>query len=129
MNLSKRILAKLPEYRQAMEEKYQINNIDDDVLEGIAFWLWRSNFDRDANKVACQQEHELRYIRKVFLIGRLGITDLSNEEMDQAIEEVCEEMGRSNRNKQRAIFYYLLTFKLKKQDEFQPIEPVDADPA
>ncbi|MEO1713797.1 MAG: DUF2853 family protein [Bacteroidota bacterium] len=117
MNLSKRIEAKLPEYKEAMREDYNIAAIEEDVIEGIAYTMWRSNFVNDASKVACTQESELRYIREAFLKGQLEL-DLPNEQLDLGIREVCEQMGPSNRHKQRAIFYYLLTVKFKRQEVF-----------
>lgn len=117
MNLSQRIAAKLPEYKEAMRNDYQIEAIEEEVIDGIAYTMWRSNFVNDASKVACTQESELRYIRETFLKGQLSL-DLPNEKLDQGIKEVCERMGSSNRHKQRAIFYYLLTVKFKRQEVF-----------
>jgi hypothetical protein len=43
---------------------------------------------------------------------KMGLAD--SPKLDDAIMAVCEKMGKSNRNKYRAIFYYLLVehFKL-----------------
>lgn len=38
--------------------------------------------------------------------------------LDKVIDEVMEQMGRSNRNKHRAIAYYLLVKKLGKESIF-----------
>ena len=40
----------------------------------------------------------------------------NTDALDAAIAEVCEKMGKSNKNKYRAIFYYLLVEKFDKAD-------------
>ena len=42
----------------------------------------------------------------------LGLSD--DPELDAAIKEVCEQLGSSNRNKYRGMFYYLLAVKFGK---------------
>ena len=39
-------------------------------------------------------------------------------ELDDAIAGVVEQFGSSNRNKYRAMFYYLLTKNLKKESVY-----------
>ena len=69
--------------------------------------------DRDAMTVACAQPKELRYIKTNLLRGRLDLQG-SDEVLDRAMDEVCEQMGRSNRNKSSVTFYYLLSEKFAK---------------
>ena len=45
--------------------------------------------------------------KQYFLLGRLGLPD--SPALDKAMSEVAETMGKSNRQKSRAVFYYLLT--------------------
>jgi hypothetical protein len=47
------------------------------------------------------------------LIKKLGLDD--SPALDAAIKEVCEQLGSANRNKYRAIFYYLLVKKFGKE--------------
>jgi hypothetical protein len=55
-------------------------------------------------------------VKKNFLIGKLGLED--GPELDAAMQNVCEQMGSSNRNKFRAIFYYLLVKNLGLESKF-----------
>lgn len=72
--------------------------------------------DRDASLVACSDPGELKTVKDNFLKGKLGLAD--SEGLDEAIQKVCETMGTSNRHKNRAEFYYLLTVYFGKQDTF-----------
>jgi small subunit ribosomal protein S1 len=48
-----------------------------------------------------------------------------SEELDAAIAEVCEKMGKSNKNKYRALFYYLLVEKFGKADVYGGAEKIE----
>jgi len=50
------------------------------------------------------------------LIKKLGLTD--SPELDKAIDAVIEKYGRSNRNKHRAVVYYLLAKHFKKESVY-----------
>ena len=68
----------------------------------------------DSAYVACLQEDELERVKKNFLLNKL-LVDLSDEEMDQLLREVCQTIKGK---KLRVTFYYLLTKKLGKRDAF-----------
>ena len=51
-------------------------------------------------------------VKTSFLNGKLGITD--DQAIEEALAEVVAQFGSSNRNKYRAIFYYLLVEKFGK---------------
>ena len=70
--------------------------------------------NRDAMLVACSQKDELEHVRERFLKAKLNRSE-SDEELDAAIQSVCETMSET-RNKSRVTFYYLLTDKLGAQD-------------
>ncbi|MCE7996860.1 MAG: DUF2853 family protein, partial [Roseivirga sp.] len=72
--------------------------------------------DRDASLVACSDPEELKTVKESFLMGKLGMPD--SPRLDEVIEQVCEALGKSNRNKHRATFYYLLTGILKRESVF-----------
>ena len=63
-------------------------------------------YNKDASTVSCSDQSELDTVKNNFLIKKHGQADGDN--LDAAIKKVCETMGTSNRNKYRAIFYYLL---------------------
>ncbi len=106
----------LKTYRKTLAEKVGINSIDEPLLVAIAQYLGPLNYAHDASKVACSKKSELLYIKEKFLIGKLKLSD--DPSLDTAIKEVCKNMGSSNRNKYRAVFYYLLVEKLGQQEIF-----------
>lgn len=70
-------------------------------------------YNADSSKVSCSNADELARVKNNFLIGKLGLAD--GPELDAALQEVCNQLGSSNRNKYRAMFYYLLVVKFGKQ--------------
>ncbi|HPR00583.1 MAG TPA: DUF2853 family protein, partial [Saprospiraceae bacterium] len=60
---------------------------------------------------------ELERVKKNFLIKKLGLKD--GPELDKAIAKVVDTFGSSNRNKYRAIFYYLLVKEFKKESMYK----------
>ncbi len=91
---------------------------DEELLVAVTKSLGPSIYKKDAETVSCSDSGELERVKKNFLIKKLMI-DASDAELDKALKEVCETMGTSNRNKYRAIFYYLLVKKFKKDDRFK----------
>jgi len=99
-----------------MKEKLTMKTIDGKLLRAVCKGMGPSLYKADASKVACGQASELETIQKNFCAKKLGVTD--GDKAMKAIKEVCADMGSSNRNKQRAVFYYLLTKKLRKSSVF-----------
>ena len=75
--------------------------------EAIIKYLGPSIHNADAALVACSDANETNYIKKEFLVGKLGL-DASDPRLDQAIHKVCDLMGSDNRHKTRITFYYML---------------------
>lgn len=86
---------------------------DEDLLTKIAKSLGPSLYNKDACLVAASQKSELETIKKKFLIKKLGCED--GPDLDKAIDHAIEKIGRSNRQKLRPVFYYLLVKHLKKE--------------
>ncbi len=76
-----------------------------------------SVYRADASKVSSTDENELNTVKKNFVANKLGITD--EKKVDSAIANVVKTMGASNKNKHRAIFYYLTAVELKKTSVFK----------
>ena len=85
------------------EAKKFSSNVNESKLSEIVDLLWPSIFNDDAETVACSDEAELERVVESSVLEKLGV----NASLDDA-KAVCEKMGTSNRNKYRAIFYYLL---------------------
>ena len=100
-------------YAKELKEKAGAK-VDMDLLTKVAIGCGPSIYNKDAASVACGQPKELETVKKNYLIKKLGLAD--TPKLDEAIKEVCEQMGTSNRNKYRAMFYYLLCVKFKKQN-------------
>ncbi|MCD6542877.1 MAG: DUF2853 family protein, partial [Flavobacteriaceae bacterium] len=94
--------------------------IEADLFELVTKGLGPSIYKEDAELVSCSQKEELETVKKNFLIKKLGLEE--GENLDAAIQTVCEKMGTSNKNKYRAIFYYLLVKELGKEAAYEVVE-------
>lgn len=90
---------------------------DQGLLTKVTIACGPSIYNDDSSTVGCSSKSELETVKKNFLIKKLGLKD--GPKLDEAIKEVCEQLGSSNRNKYRAMFYYLLTKKFKKESLFK----------
>jgi len=95
---------KIESYIASME-KLGIS-FEKDLFTKVAKGLGPALFNKDAESVSCSDAKEILTVKKNFLIKKHGLED--SEKLDNAITAVCEKMGTSNRNKYRAIFYYIL---------------------
>ena len=102
-------------YAKELKEKAGVTP-DMDLLTKVTIGCGPSIYNKDAASVACGQASELETVKKNYLIKKLGLKD--DAKLDTAIQEVCEQMGKSNRNKYRAMFYYLLCVKFGKQNVY-----------
>ena len=91
-------------------------SVDADLFTAVAKGLGPPIYNRDSFLVSGTDPDELNRVKESFLIGKLGLSD--GPELDQAIQDVVEQMGRSNPNKHRAIFYYLLVKKFNKESVY-----------
>lgn len=91
-------------------------DIPHDFLVKVTKGLGPSIYNADAETVAGSDPEELKTVKNNFLIKKLGLKD--DAKLDSAIDEVMEELGRSNRNKYRALVYALLAQKFNKQSVY-----------
>jgi hypothetical protein len=89
---------------------------DMDLLTKVTAGLGPSIYDAYAETVASSQPSELETVKRNFLIGKLGLED--GPELDAALDKVIETYGRSERNKYRAVVYYLLVVHFGKQSVY-----------
>lgn len=90
---------------------------DETLLTAVAKGLGPSIYLADASKVSCSDSKELTTVKNNFLIKKMGLTD--GPKLDDALKYACDTMGSANRNKYRAIFYYLLVTKLGLQSKYK----------
>lgn len=89
---------------------------DEALLEKVTKSLGPTIYNTDTSKVSCSDKSELETVKNNFLIKKLGMTD--GPKLDAALQKACETLGSSNRNKLRAIFYYLLVKDLGAESHY-----------
>ena len=83
------------------------------LLTKVTIGCGPSIYDADASTIASSQPGELETVKKNFLMKKLGLKD--SPELTEAIDSVIETYGRSERNKYRAVVYYMLTKHFGKE--------------
>ncbi len=86
---------------------------DMDLLKKVTIGCGPSIYDSDASTVASSQPGELETVKKNFLVKKLGLAD--SDDLIEAINQVVEVYGKSERNKYRAVVYYMLTKHFGKE--------------
>lgn len=86
---------------------------DMDLLTKVTIGCGPAIYNDDASTVAATQESELETVKNNFLIKKLGLTD--GPQLMDAISAVIETYGRSERNKYRAVVYYMLVKHFGKE--------------
>ena len=86
---------------------------DMELLTKVTIGCGPSIYNADAQTVAGSQESELELVKNNFLIKKLGMSD--GPELMEAIHKVIEVYGKSERNKYRAVVYYMLTKHFGKE--------------
>lgn len=88
---------------------------EDELFNKITRGLGPSIFKRDAASVSTSDEKEIFTVKQNFLINKLGLED--GPYLNEAINKVGALMGKTNRVKYRAIFYYLLVKELGQESK------------
>lgn len=106
----------IKKYAEDLKEKCGVTpNMD--LLTKVTIGCGPSIYNPDGSIVAGSQQSELETVKNNFLIKKLGLT--KGPDLDVAIDEVLEKYGKSNRNKYRAVVYYLLTLHFKKESVYK----------
>lgn len=102
---------KIDLYKNAM---YKLGlECDPKLLTAVTKGLGPSIYKADAETVSGSDANEMLTVKTNFLSKKLGINDESR--YDDVIEDVVKKMGKSNKNKYRAIFYYLLVKEFRRE--------------
>ncbi len=102
-------------YAADLKEKCGINP-DMDLLTKVTIGCGPSIYNPDSSVVAGTQQAELNTIKNNFLIKKLGLK--YGSAMENGLASVFEKYGKSNRNKYRAVVYYLLVLQFKKESVY-----------
>lgn len=86
------------------------------LLTKVTIGCGPSIYNADASTVAAGQEHELETVKNNFLIKKLGLDD--GPQLMDAVNSAIETYGRSERNKYRAVIYYMLTKHFNKESVY-----------
>jgi hypothetical protein len=89
---------------------------DMDLLTKVTIGCGPAIYNADASTVAASQDHELETVKENFLIKKLGLAD--GPALMEGINAAIETYGKSERNKYRAVFYYLLTKHFGKESAY-----------
>lgn len=83
------------------------------LLTKVTIGCGPSIYDNDASTVAASQDGELETIKKNFLMKKLGLPD--GPALMDGINAVINTYGKSERNKYRAVVYYMLVKQFGKE--------------
>ncbi|MBQ0769981.1 MAG: DUF2853 family protein [Bizionia sp.] len=106
----------ITKYAADLKDKCGVNP-DMDFLTKVTIGCGPSIYNKDAATVSGTDDSELLTVKNNFLIKKLGLKD--SADLDKGIDSVMETYGRSNRNKYRAVVYYLLAKHFKKESVYK----------
>ncbi len=89
---------------------------DMDLLTKVTIGCGPSIYNADASTVAASQASELETVKDNFLIRKLGLSD--GPALMEGINKAVETYGKSERNKYRAVVYYMLTKHFGKESVY-----------
>ena len=87
-----------------------------DLLTKVTIGCGPAIYDADSETVAASQESELETVKKNFLMKKLGLKD--GPDLMAGINSAIETYGKSERNKYRAVVYYLLVKHFRKESVY-----------
>jgi hypothetical protein len=102
----------IAKYAEDLKNKCKVSP-DMDLLTKVTIGCGPSIYSADSETVAASDEAELDRVKNNFLIKKLGLAD--GPKLTEAINAVIDQYGRSERNKYRAVVYYLLTKHFGKE--------------
>jgi hypothetical protein len=95
----------IEKYAADIKDKFG-ESADMDLLKKVTIGLGPSIYNQDSSKVSGGDDKELQTVKNNYLVKKLGLKD--TPELMDAIQSVLEKYGSSNRNKHRAVVYYML---------------------
>ena len=105
----------IAKYAADLKDKCGVN-ADMALLTKVTIGCGPSIYNADAATVSGSDASELATVKNNFLIKKLGLKD--GADLDKGIAAVIDQYGQSNRNKYRAVVYYLLTKHFKKESVY-----------
>ncbi len=90
---------------------------DMNLLTKVTIGCGPAIYNADASTVAGSQASELETVKDKFLMKKLGLKD--GPELMAAINKAIETYGKSERNKYRAVVYYMLTKHFGRESAYK----------
>ena len=87
------------------------------LLEKVVIGCGPAIYSADSATVAASQSAEVELVKNNFLVKKLGLKD--GPELMAAINAAIETYGKSERNKYRAVIYYMLTKHFGKESVYK----------
>lgn len=106
----------IQKYAEDLKQKCKVKP-EMELLTKVTIACGPAIYNKDASTVSGSDASEIKTLRNNFLIKKLGLQD--SPDLNTAIAEVLDIYGQSNRNKYRAVVYYLLTKRFGKESIFQ----------
>lgn len=95
----------ITKYAEDIKEKFG-QTVDMDLLTKVTIGLGPAIYNLDASKVSGGDEKELETVKNNYLLRKLGMQD--DPKLMVAIKSILEKYGSANKNKHRAVVYYML---------------------
>ncbi len=86
------------------------------LIEKVARGMGPTIYRADSSTVSASDKKEVATVKRNYLIKKLGLED--GPKLDEAIAQVLDKMGKSNRKKYRVLVYALLCKKFKKESVY-----------
>ncbi|SDQ79986.1 DUF2853 family protein [Flagellimonas zhangzhouensis] len=102
-------------YAEDIKNKFGVTP-DMDFLTKVAIGLGPAIYNLDASKVSGSDDKELETVKNNFLMKKLGLDD--SPALMEAINDVIVKYGTSEKNKHRAVIYYMLAKHFKKESVY-----------
>lgn len=101
----------IDKYRKELSKRKV--KIDDGLLKAVVKSLGPAVYRDDASRISGADAGELERVKLNFMIKRLGLP--AGPALDLMLDQALDQMGRTNRNKHRAVLYYIITRAAKKE--------------
>ncbi len=87
-----------------------------DLLKKVTIGCGPAIYNADASTVSGSDPDELKTVKESFLMKKLGLKD--SPDLDTGLEKVMDAYGKSNRNKYRAVVYYMLAKEFGRESAY-----------
>lgn len=102
-----KLAEKIELYKSSMEKLGL--EYDEEKLKACVKACGPSIYNADSETVSSSDPEEVGRVRANYLVKKLGLSE--EDDLDGIIDYAVEKLGKSNRNKYRAVVYYLCSEK------------------